>query len=160
MSSNSEEKRWEHWLVHLLWAASTRTSTLAEATLSDSPLTLAGLGVLENVAARPGVTITEMARSTPQTQQTLSQIVARLERLGLVERKLSRGTRGVALHLTEAGAQARAVAHEPIEAFEASLAEALGHQRHARLVDLLEQAKSIIYELEPQPATAADTLVS
>lgn len=160
MTLRSEDKRWEHWLVHLLWAASTRTSMLGEAALADSPLTLAGLGVLENVAARPGVTITEMARSTPQTQQALSQIVARLERLGLVERQLSRGTRGVALHLTEAGAQARAGAHETVEAFETSLVEALGHQRHARLIDLLEQAKAIIYELEPQRPTAADTVAS
>jgi DNA-binding MarR family transcriptional regulator len=158
--SSSEAKRWEHWLVHLLWAASTRTSMLGESALAESPLTLAGLGVLENVAARPGVTITEMARSSPQTQQALSQIVARVERLGLVERQLSRGTRGVALHLTEAGAQARAVAHETIETFEASLAEALGRERHERLVDLLEQAKSIIYELEPQRPTADRTVVS
>lgn len=156
MPTETDQRRWEHWLVHLLWGVSSRTSTLGEAALSDSPLTLAGLGVLENVAARPGVTTAEMSRTTPQTQQALSQIVTRLERLGLVERQLTRGTRGVGLHLTAEGALARAAAHEAVEAFEASLAEALGRQRHERLLTLLEEARSVIYELEPNRSSSGE----
>src|SRR5918997_7018346 len=99
---------WEHWLVHLLWVVSTRTSALGEAALGGTPLTLAGLGMLENVDARPGITIAEISRRAPQTQQALSQIAARLERLGLIERRLAgpgRG-RGVGLHLTAGGGNA------------------------------------------------------
>src|SRR5918997_3045849 len=109
MSGHTEPRgHWEHWLVHLLWAVSTRTSALGEAALADSPLTLAGLGMLENVAARPGITIAEISRRAPQTQQALSQIAARLERLGFLERRLAgpgRG-RGVGLHLTAGGGNA------------------------------------------------------
>lgn len=144
------DHRWEHWLVHLLWAVSVRTSVLGEAALAGTPLTLAGLGLLENVAAQPGVTIAEISRRAPQTQQALSQIVARLEKLGLVERRLARGTRGIGLHLTPAGEEARTAAHAAAEDFEASLAEALGDRRHGQLVRLLEQAEPIIRGLAPE----------
>ncbi len=141
------EDRWEHWLVHLLWAVSVRTSSLGEAALAGTPLTLAGLGLLENVNARPGITIAEIARRAPQTQQALSQIAARLDRLGYLERRLAEGGRGVGLHLTAAGARARADAHDRTERFEAELAEALGASRHARLIALLEEMRTVVGEL-------------
>lgn len=151
-SSSEREHRWEHWLVHLLWAISVRTSMLGEGALADSPLTLAGLGLLENVNARPGITIAEISRRAPQTQQALSQVATRLEKLGFLERRLvDRGQgRGVGLHLTAAGHEARARAHEATEAFEAVLAEALGPDRHQRLVELLQQMRPVVNELEPQ----------
>ncbi len=143
------DERWEHWLVHLLWAVSVRTSMLGEAALGDSPVTLAGLGLLENVNARPGITIAEITRRAPQTQQALSQIAARLEKLGLIERRLAEGGRGIALHLTAAGAHARTQSHRTIETFEAELAGALGASRHQRLIELLEEMRTIVGELEP-----------
>jgi DNA-binding MarR family transcriptional regulator len=155
MPPTDPEDRWEHWLVHLLWAVSVRTSLLGEAALADSPLTLAGLGLLENINARPGITIAEIARRAPQTQQALSQIAARLEKLGFIERRLADGGRGVALHLTPAGAHARTSAHDTTEAFEASLAAALGPSRHRRLVALLEEARTIVGGLEPRRPRAA-----
>lgn len=149
--AHEPDDRWEHWLVHLLWAVSVRTSVLGEAALSGSPLTLAGLGLLENLNARPGITIAEIARRAPQTQQALSQIAARLEKLRYIERRLpDRGSgRGIGLHLTPAGATARAEARDRVEAFESSLADALGPDRHERLVRLLEEARTIVRELEP-----------
>jgi DNA-binding MarR family transcriptional regulator len=149
------EDRWEHWLVHLLWAVSVRTSALGEAALAGGPLTLAGLGMLENINARPGITIAEISRRAPQTQQALSQIAARLDKLGYIERRLGDRGRGVALHLTPAGAQARVGAHDAIEAFETELAEALGADRHARLREALEEARTIIGELGKRRAADA-----
>lgn len=141
------DDRWEHWLVHLLWAVSVRTSMFGEAALADGPLTLAGLGLLENVHARPGITIAEIARRAPQTQQALSQIAARLERLGFIERRVAGRGRGIGLHLTDAGARARTHAHAAAEASEAVLAEALGADRHQRLIALLEETRAVIGEL-------------
>jgi DNA-binding MarR family transcriptional regulator len=146
---STHEDRWEHWLVHLLWAVSVRTSMLGEAALADSPLSLSGLGLLENINARPGTTIAEITRRAPQTQQTLSQIAARLDKLGFIERRLSDSGRGVALHLTPAGVSARAQAHEIIEGFEAELAGELGASRYRRLTKLLDEARTIIGEIEP-----------
>lgn len=153
-SATSERGPWEHWLVHLLWAVSTRTSTLGEAALADSPLTLAGLGLLENVNARPGITIAEISRRAPQSQQALSQVAARLENLGFIERRLAaRGQgRGVGLHLTPAGARAREAAHAAADSFEASLAAALGRMRHQHLMNALEEARPIVEQLESSRA--------
>jgi DNA-binding MarR family transcriptional regulator len=134
---------------------SVRTSALGEAALADSPLTLAGLRLLENVNARPGIAIAAITRRAPQTQQALSQVAARLETLGFLERRLvERGRgRGVGLHLTEAGARARADAHAATEAFEAMLAEALGPERHGRLVALLEEMRDVLGGLEADRRT-------
>lgn len=143
------DRRWEHWLVHLLWSVSVRTSTLGEAALAGSPVTLAGLGVLENIHAEAGITIAEIARRAPQTQQALSQVAARLEKLGLVERRLAARGRGVALHLTPAGAAAHRDAHAMTEAFESELATALGSARHQRLLTLLEEMRTIVADLQP-----------
>lgn len=148
-ASTDLDDRWEHWLVHLLWAVSSRTSMLGEAALANSPLTLAGLGVLENINARPGIKIAEISRRAPQTQQALSQIAARLDKLGFVERRLAEEGRGIALHLTPAGARARKQAHGLTEAFEAELAAALGSVRHRRLIALLEEARAIVTTIEP-----------
>jgi DNA-binding MarR family transcriptional regulator len=153
-TSFDAERRWEQWLVHLLWAVSVRTSALGEAALADTPLTLAGLGVLENIHARPGITIAEIARSAPQTQQALSQIAARLERLGFIERRLADRGRGVALHLTAAGATAYRDAHELAQAFEDGLKAALGASRHRRLVTLLDEMRTLIGDLQPARAGA------
>jgi len=151
MSPEAESPdRWEHWLVHLLWAVSTRTSMLGEAALAKTGLTLAGLGLLENVNARPGITIAEISRRAPQTQQALSQVAARLEGLGFVERRLAErgGGRGVGLHLTGDGADALARAHRAAEAYEGMLVGELGADRHRRLVDLLEEMRPIVTELQ------------
>ncbi|OAA25023.1 MarR family winged helix-turn-helix transcriptional regulator, partial [Frankia casuarinae] len=151
-----QEDRWEHWLVHLLWAVSIRTSLLGEAALGDSPLSLASLGMLENLNARPGLTIAELSRRAPQTQQALSQIAARLEKLGCIERKLVPGSRGIGLYLTDAGARARVSAHETVEAFEAHIADALGTDRYQRLIESLAAAQPIIRALKPEPAAAVE----
>ena len=148
--SEAPGDRWEHWLVHLLWAVSVRTSMLGESALADSRLTLAGLGLLENVNARPGITIAGIARRAPQTQQALSQVAARLETLGYLERRLADRGRGIGLHLTAAGARARTSAHEAIETFEAELATVLGAGRHARLLDVLEETRTIVRDLDPR----------
>ncbi len=149
MADPKPDDRWENWLVHLLWAVSVRASALGEAALSESPLTLAGLGVLENVYARPGATIAEIARRSPQTQQALSQIAARLEKLGFIDRRLSDAGRGIGLHLTASGEHARKRARASTEAFEAELAIALGTASHERLVKLLEHMQSALSALEP-----------
>ncbi len=149
IESQDSERRWEHWLVHLLWAVSVRTSAQAEVALSGSPLTLAGLGMLENITANPGITIAQIARTAPQTQQALSQISARLERLGLIERRLADRGRGVALHLTPAGTAAHRQGHDTTEAFEQQLQGTLGPTRHRRLVALLEEMRTVLSDSHP-----------
>src|SRR5918995_7511065 len=93
-ASAQPDDRWQHWLVHLLWATSARTSLLGEAALGDSPLSFSGLGLLENVSAHPGIAIAEISRRAPHTQQTLSQLAARVGKLGFIERRVVGGGGG------------------------------------------------------------------
>lgn len=156
IETSDRERRWEHWLVHLLWAVSVRTSAQGEAALSGTPLTLAGLGMLENINANPGITIAQIARTAPQTQQALSQISARLERLGFIERRLADRGRGVALHLTAAGSAAYRMGHETTEAFELELKSALGTTRHRRLVALLAEMRTVVSDAQPPDRPARE----
>jgi DNA-binding MarR family transcriptional regulator len=146
----SPEDRWDHTLVHLLGTVSTRTLILGEAALEDTPLTLAGMGVLKDVKRQPGITIAEISRIAPKTQQAISQIASRLEKLGYVDRRLVPGERGIGLYLTDAGSVALKAALEDALASDASLAAALGPRRYQRLVALLEEAESVTRELKPE----------
>jgi DNA-binding MarR family transcriptional regulator len=80
----------------------------------------------------------------------VSQVAGRLEKLGFIERRLVRGKRGIGLFITASGASAREEAHATVEAFESWLESELGEQRHRRLVNLLEDAGTIIRELQPE----------
>jgi DNA-binding MarR family transcriptional regulator len=143
----------EDRLGHLLWEVSAYTTALSETALADSPLSHSGIGILNTVAAEPGITVAEIARRSPKTPQAVSQVTARLEKLGLLERRVAEG-RGVALHLTAAGHAEQAKGDGREEAFEQGLREALGAERYDALCRLLGEARTVITALppvEPEP---------
>ena len=90
--AKSDGQPWKHRIGHLLWEVETRVSLLGEAGLGDTPLTLPALGLLDMVSLWPGSTVGELSRRTPKTQQAISQIVSRLEKLGYIERRLGGAT--------------------------------------------------------------------
>lgn len=130
-------------LYNLLWRVASYTHLMGEETFSGTPLTVASGSMLIAVMEQPGLTVAEFSRRIPKTQQTLSQVVARLEKLGLIERRLGPG-RGVGLHLTEAGQQMAedAVARE--QAVNAQLSELLGAERAGALTELLRESHAIL----------------
>ncbi|HVW18033.1 MAG TPA: MarR family winged helix-turn-helix transcriptional regulator [Solirubrobacteraceae bacterium] len=138
-----------HRLGHLLWEVSARTGQLGEAHLAGTPLTYPAIGLLDQIAAQPGVTIAEIARRSPKTQQAISQVAARLERLGYIERRVADG-RSAALHLTEAGDAARTRGNAAEQEFEGRLRAALGADRYERLRALLDEARDVVVGLEEQ----------
>ena len=89
---------------HLLWEISARVMLLGEPLLAELQLSLPSMGALERIAADPGITASELARQAFKTQQAVSQVTGRLERLGYVERRLGSG-RGVGLHATKLGVE-------------------------------------------------------
>ena len=127
-------------LHDLLWEVTAYTEMLGEAALADTPLSLPSNGMLETVVREPGVTVAEVARRLPKSQQAISQVVARLERLGYIERRVGSG-RGVGLYATEAGrvASREGVARE--RQLEEQLREMLGAGRFAALRDLLRESR-------------------
>ncbi|MBO0769481.1 MAG: MarR family transcriptional regulator [Solirubrobacterales bacterium] len=130
-----------HHLHHLLWECYTHTLPIGDEVFADSELTLPLAGALDMIGTWPGSTTAGLARRMPKTQQAISQLVARLESLGYVERRLGTG-RGIGLYLTREGELARADGNRREELLQARLGELLGGQVLAQLTDALEQARS------------------
>jgi DNA-binding MarR family transcriptional regulator len=89
------------------------------------------------------MTVAEISRRIPKTQQTISQVVARLEKLGLIERRLGPG-RGVGLHVTGAGREMAQVAVAREQELTARLRELLGEERSTALTQLLTESYAIL----------------
>jgi DNA-binding MarR family transcriptional regulator len=132
-------------LYNLLWRVASYSHLMGEEAFAGTQLTVASGSMLIAVLEQPGLTVAEFSRRIPKTQQTLSQVVARLEKLDLIERRLGPG-RGVGLYLTEAGQQLaeEAVARE--QAVNARLRELLGDDRVEALTELLRESHAILRE--------------
>jgi DNA-binding MarR family transcriptional regulator len=139
----SDEQPWNHRIGHLLWEVESRVRLLGEAELGDTPLTLPSLGLLDTLSVWPGSTVSELSRRTRKTQQAISQVVSRLERLGYVERRLGVG-RGVSLYITDAGTAARERGHRREEAYERKVRDLFGEARFEQLKQLLEEARELL----------------
>jgi DNA-binding MarR family transcriptional regulator len=148
---------WAHRLGHLLWETAARVSLIGEAELADTPLTLPSLGLLDIIEATPGITVAEISRRLPTTQQSISQTIARLEKLGYVQRRLG-PRRGVGLHITQAGQQAHHEGTARGKALDQRLEDLLGAERHRDLCGRLEQARELLVS-EDRRTDAATTKV-
>jgi len=147
LSPQQDREHWEDWLGRLLWDVSSRINALGEDALADSPLSLSSLGVLDWIADHPGITIAEIARRSPTTQQAVSQVTARLEKLGFVERRLT-GGRGIGLFVTASGTAARDRANVLRRRLEQRLRKELGAARHQELLRLLGETRTLVMDLE------------
>lgn len=145
-----------HRLTHLLWEVSAHTSALTEAALADTALSAASQGVVDAVYASPGTSIAAIARLLPMTPQNISQMVARLERLGFVERRLGARGHGVALFLTAAGARAREDVDGRLQRLDRELAELLGVAHHRALVEMLDRTRELLESSRLQPDRPSD----
>jgi DNA-binding MarR family transcriptional regulator len=126
---------------HLLWETSVRWTALAETQLSGTQLSFQSIGVLGRISVFPGITASSLAREGFKTQQALSQVTGRLERLGYVERHVGLG-RGVGLYMTEAGERALAEGMAIEERLEIQAREVLGDQLYSELKESLRQART------------------
>jgi len=130
-------------LSDLLWEVAAHVELLSEAALADLPITTASSGMLMTVYAEPGITVAEMSRRKPKSQQAISQVAARLGKLGLVERRLKQG-RGVGLHLTDEG---RVMAEQALareRSVDEQLVAILGADNHDALRRLLVESRGLL----------------
>jgi DNA-binding MarR family transcriptional regulator len=132
-------------LYDLLWQVTAYTHLMGEAALAGTPLTVASSSMLIAVLEEPGMTVAEISRRIPKSQQTISQVVARLEKLGLIERRLGPG-RGVGLHVTDTGREMAQVAVARGQELTARLRELLGEERSTALTELLSESREILRE--------------
>jgi DNA-binding MarR family transcriptional regulator len=132
-------------LNDLLWEVTTYVELMGEAALADTPLTLPSSGMLASILGEPGITVAEMSRRIPKTQQAISQVAARLEKLGYIERRVGPG-RGVGLFVTESG---RVMAEQALARegeLDQRMRTLLGDERHAALHELLIECRAILQE--------------
>ena len=93
--------------------------------------------------AEPGITVAELSRRTPRTPEAISQIVARLEKLGLVERRVKTG-RGIGLHLADEGRSMAEQAFDRESSADEQLLGIVGPKNHQALrAFLLESRKQL-----------------
>jgi DNA-binding MarR family transcriptional regulator len=130
-------------LNDLLWEVTTYAELIGELALAETPLTLPSSGMLVSVLAEPGITVAEMSRRIPKTQQAISQVAARLEKLGLIERKLGSG-RGVGLFVTETGREMAQTCLEREREYDARLRQLIGDERYEQLRQLLIESRTIL----------------
>jgi DNA-binding MarR family transcriptional regulator len=131
--------------IDLLLDTAYYVKLMGETALSETPLSLLSSRMLATVLNEPGITVAEMSRQIPKTQQMISHVAAQLTKLGLLERRLGSG-RGVELYATDAGRQ---VAEEGLTReyeMRVNLRALLTDARYGALEQLLSETRAILHE--------------
>lgn len=148
--------RVEDRLGYVLKRAQQALGVRMAAALAALGLTNAQYAALSALDADPGLSNAELARRSFVTPQTMNQVVALLERNGLVARH-PHPVHGRILqaHLTEAGAAALAAGHRAVLPIEQRLAEGLDTTEQAQLLAWLRRcADSMTSPLNDDEAAA------
>jgi DNA-binding MarR family transcriptional regulator len=132
------------YVGYLIRRTQTRIFGEFEATLADFDFTPGSFGVLTVVRANPGITQVVLAAAFGVDKSTMSPVVVRLEKRGLIRREvLSSDRRCHALYFERSAESSFVAAREKVRAFEAGIAARLtkGEQRElARLLGKLQEA--------------------
>jgi DNA-binding MarR family transcriptional regulator len=132
------------YVGYLIRRTQTRIFGEFEATLADFDFTPGSFGVLTVVRANPGITQVVLAAAFGVDKSTMSPVVVRLEKRGLIRREvLSSDRRCHALYFERSAESSFLAAREKVRAFEAGIAARLtkGEQRElARLLGKLQEA--------------------
>jgi len=131
--------------IDLLLDTTVFVKLIGEAALADTPLSLLSSRMLAAVVGEPGITVAEISRRIPKTQQAISLVAAQLTKLGLIERRLGAG-RGVELYVTKAGRQMAEKGLARERDMQLRLRELLGEKRHQQLERLLHETREILRE--------------
>jgi DNA-binding MarR family transcriptional regulator len=113
-----------------------------EATLAGVDLTPGSYGVLTLVRANPGITQVALAAAFGVDKSTMSPVVVRLEKRGLLRREVLLSDRRChALYLERAAEAAYLAAREKVRAFEGGLAARLTKTEQRELGRLLRKLR-------------------
>ena len=109
-----------------------------ETTLKDFDFTPGSFGVLTLIRANPGITQVTLAAAFGVDKSTMSPVIFRLEKRGLIRREvLPSDRRCHALFFDEAGEQTFLAAREKIRFFEENVAARLSKPEQRELARLL-----------------------
>lgn len=114
-----------------------------EATLADVDLTPGSFGVLTLIRANPGITQVALAAAFAVDKSTMSPVIFRLEKRGLVRREvLASDRRCHALYLAAAAEPQFLAARDKVRAFERSVASRLSRPEQRELARLLAKLQA------------------
>lgn len=138
---------------HLLHRAQQLASDRFSLLVGEDGVTFRQYVILTAIADTPGASQTELARSTGVDRSTLTDLVQRLERNGLVARKGSESdARSFMLELTAEGADTLARVRPHARAADAAILDALSPAKrrpfHNMLVRLAEHADKLARKAE------------
>jgi DNA-binding MarR family transcriptional regulator len=109
-----------------------------EAALAHAELTPGSFGVLTLIRANPGITQVALAAAFGVDKSTMSPVIFRLERRGLIRREvLASDRRRQALYLEPLAEPQYLAAREKVRAFEAGVAARLSRTEQRELARLL-----------------------
>lgn len=127
--------------THLLHRAQQIAVNLSAAALETKGLTIRQFAVLAALNDEDGQTQSSLVEITGIDRSTLADMVARMEKGGMVQRiKSSHDARAKAVSLTDAG---RLAFNEAAPVVQAADAELVAHLRKSRRVSLLESLMAI-----------------
>ena len=113
-----------------------------EAALANVDFTPGSFGVLTLVRANPGITQVALAAAFGVDKSTMSPVIVRLEKRGLVRREvLASDRRCHALYLEKAAEAQFLAAREKVRAFESSVASRLSRPEQRELTRLLAKLR-------------------
>jgi DNA-binding MarR family transcriptional regulator len=120
-----------------------------EATLADVELTPGSFGVLTLIRANPGITQVALSAAFGVDKSTMSPVIVRLEKRGLVRREVLPSDRRCHALFVEASAEPQYMAaREKVRAFEAGVAARLSKAEQRELTRLLTKLQGGV---APQP---------
>ena len=126
-------------LIAAVEAAVHRVLEKLGAELHDLGLTHGEINALAALGTGSGRTVAELQKATGQRASTLTGVLDRLERRGLVERRLNpRDRRSFTVHLTDDGAPAAARVRTAFQAFDQRVLGAVSNQAADGFFDVLD----------------------
>ena len=132
--------------VHLLHRAGQCAEELFQAEIGDADLTARQLAVLNTVAANEGLSQTGIVARTGIDRSTLADIVRRLSRKGLLQRRRTKeDARAYAVKLTEEGEKLLRRVGPLAKKVDQRIMQAMGGGKD----DILERLQDMIRNLQP-----------
>ena len=114
-----------------------------ETALANAELTPGSFGVLTLIRANPGITQVALAAAFGVDKSTMSPVIVRLEKRGLIRREvLTSDRRRQALYLEAAAEPQYLAAREKVRAFEAGVARRLSSAEQRELARLLAKLQA------------------
>ncbi|MDF2115791.1 MarR family winged helix-turn-helix transcriptional regulator [Roseiarcaceae bacterium H3SJ34-1] len=130
--------------AHLVRRLQQVTQAIFEAEAGSFGITSAQFAILQTVSLLPGLEQREVAAAAGYDSVTTSQIIRKLEVLGLLRRnKGSRSRRGQSVHLTEEGVQALTEIRPAIDRIQARLIERLPEEKRTAFLQLLSEITDV-----------------